>query len=195
MRKHIRGIYQHSILRKNLGKILQSFILVLLTATFLLYHEQKGKQDFVTQLSVQSGIYFLWTTPNQIKSHIWGAYAEIKYRNMPEIEARSSIVEVKINNAEEYRVFVGCLDEYTDYEILQLELKETDTVIYLDEILAYHNFSILTIHNGGTIAVRNIESLKVNPLRNIELYHPYSIEENMLSHMSNLKYTTICLNS
>ena len=196
MRKHIREIYQHSILKKEFAKILQSFILVSLTAVILLGCGQNEKQDFTMQLSVQSGIHFLWTTPNQIKSRIWGAYAEIKYRNMPEIEvSQSTIVIVKIHNAEEYRAFVGCLDEYTDYGVLWLELAETDTVIYLDEILAYHNFHILTIQSGGTIAVRNIENLNANPLRDIKLYHPYAIEENVLGQMSNLEYITICLNS
>lgn len=117
-------------------------------------------------------------------------------RNMPEIEAsQDCIVKAIIQNAEEYQALVGCLEEYMDYSVLLLELAETDTVIYLDEILAYENFHILSIKNGGAISARNMEILNESPVRDIELYHTYSIEENILSQMPNLQYITIHINS
>lgn len=152
--------------------------------------------DFIMQLPMQSDIYFLQITPDQIRSRMQNAVREMIKQNMPEIEvSQDSIVEVKIHNAEEYRAFVCCLEKYRNYGVLWLNLTETDTVVYLDEILAYHNFEILTIQYGGTISVRNMENLNANPLRNIEMYHPCAIEENLLSQMSNLQDVVICFDS
>ncbi|MCM1232907.1 MAG: hypothetical protein NC489_22505 [Ruminococcus flavefaciens] len=117
-------------------------------------------------------------------------------QNLPEIEvSQDSIVKVKLQSMEEYQAFVGCLEEYQDYGVLRMDLAETDTVIYLDEILAYGNFKILRIKNGGTVLVRDIETLKENPVRDIELYHPYAIEENILDQIHTLQDITIRINS
>ena len=78
---------------------------------------------------------------------------------------------------------------------LKLFLEETDTVIYLDDILAYQNFKFLKIYYGGTISARNMEILKDSPVKDIELFHPYAIEENVLSQILNLQYITILIDS
>ncbi|MCM1385918.1 MAG: hypothetical protein NC231_01210 [Bacillus sp. (in: Bacteria)] len=125
--------------------------------------------------------------------------AESDNSNMPEIEVTvsgsSSFLDVKIHNEKEYQAFVDCLEEYTESVGLTLFLEETDTVIYLDDILAYQNFRFLDIHNGGTISVRNMEILHESPVIDIELYHIYAIEENILSQMFNLQYITIRVDS
>ena len=102
--------------------------------------------------------------------------------NMPEIEVSrdSSFLDVTIHNEEEYQAFVDCLENYTEFFSITLFLKETDTVIYLDDILAYQNFTFLKINYGGTISARNMEIINESPVRDIELYHPYAIEENVL---------------
>ena len=145
---------------------------------------------------IRSGIYLSQAAPDRIEHRVQEAVAEKIKRNMPEIEvSQGSLVDVTIHNEEEYRAFINCLEEYVNYGVLTLDLEETDTVIYLDEILAYHNFGILSIEHGGTISARNMKELNTNPLRDIELYHPYAIEEDMLSRMPNLQYIMIRLNS
>lgn len=76
-----------------------------------------------------------------------------------------------------------------------MDLEETDTAVYLEEILAYYNFKILRIRQGGTISVQNMENLDANPLRDIELYHAYAIEEDILSRMPKLQYITSSITS
>ncbi len=143
---------------------------------------------------IRSGIYL--AAPDRIGRRVQEAVAEKISRNMPEIEvSQDSFVYVTIHNEAEYRAFVNCLEEYVDCYSLTLFLKETDTVIYLDEILAYQNFEFLRIMHGGTISARNMEALNTSPLRKIELYHPYAIEEDMLSRMPNLQDIIIRFNS
>lgn len=186
-------IYKYS----TIGKILRSCILISLTVVILSGCGQNGKQDYAMQLNVQSGVHLLQITLNQMKSHIQEANEEIKNRNMPEIEVSrdSCFIKAKIHNEEEYQAFVDCLEEYTESFSLTLYLEETDTVIYLDDILAYQNFEFLDIYYGGTISARNIEILNTSPVRDIELHHPYAIEKNILSQMSNLQYITIRIDS
>ena len=186
-------MYQYSTLRK----ILLSCIFMSLITVILSGCGQNRKNDYVLQLPVQSGTHFLQSSINQIKSCIQEAAAENKNRNMPEIRVSegSSIIKVIIHNEEEYQAFVDCLEEYMDYRTLSLDLAETDTVIYLDEILAYHNFEYLNIFYGGTISALDIENLNACPLREIELYHIYSIEENILSRIPVLQNIEIFLDS
>ena len=186
-------MYQYSTLRK----ILLSCIFISLITVILSGCGQNRKHDYVLQLPVQSGTHFLQSSINQIKSCIQEAAAENKNRNMPEIRTSegSSIIKVIIHNEEEYQAFVDCLEEYMDRSILILDMQETPTVVYLDEILAYHNFWDLSIYCGGIISARDIGNLKENPLEAIDLYHTYTIEENILSQMPALKNIEICLNS
>ncbi len=109
--------------------------------------------------------------------------------------ADSPYVNVDIYNEEEYRAFVGSLEEYLDCQFLQLNMHETDTVIYLDELLAYHNFSYLYIGSGGVISARNMDILKENPLEKIELDCIHAIEENIVSQMPALRDVEIWLDS
>lgn len=106
----------------------------------------------------------------------------------------SSIVNVDINGEGEYRAFVGSLEEYRDRSILILNMQKTDTVIYLDEILAYHNFNSLTISSGGVISVRNMDEFKEDSLHELELHHIYAIEENIIDAMPALRKVEIRLN-
>lgn len=116
--------------------------------------------------------------------------------NTPQNKASgSSIVNVEIHNEGEYRGFVASLEEYMDCPILILDMQATDTVIYLDEILAYQNFHYLTITNGGTISARNMEILNESSVRDIKLDYIYVIEENILSQMPALQHMEIWLNS
>lgn len=180
--------------RNLLRRLLQSFILILLTAAILSYRAQKKEAGLCPVFGFRSGIYL--AAPDRIGRRVQEAVAEKISRNMPEIEvSQDSFVYVTIHNEEEYRAFVNCLEEYVDCYSLTLFLKETDTVIYLDEILSYHNFEFLRIMQGGTISARNMEALNISPLRDIELYHPYAIEEDMLSRMSNLQDIIIHFNS
>ncbi len=123
--------------------------------------------------------------------------AENENPNMPEIEVSHDFfsMKVKIQNEEEYQAFIDCLEEYTESVSLTLNLKETDTVIYLDDILSYQNFEFLKIYNGGTISARNMEILNDSPVRDIELRHIYAIGEDVLSQMSNLENITIRVDS
>ena len=185
-------INQHNLLRR----LLQSFILILSTAAILSYRAPKKEAGLCPVFGIRSGIYLSQAAPDRIEHRVQEAVAEKIKRNMPEIEvSQGSLVDVTIHNEEEYRAFINCLEEYVNYGVLTLDLEETDTVIYLDEILAYHNFGILSIEHGGTISARNMKELNTNPLRDIELYHPYAIEEDMLSRMPNLQYIMIRLNS
>lgn len=181
----------------TIGKILRTCILISLTVAILSGCGQNGKQDYAMQLNVQSGIHFLQITLNQMKSHIQEANEEIKNRNMPEIEVSrdSCFIKAKIHNEEEYQAFVDCLEEYTESFSLTLYLEETDTVIYLDDILAYKNFEFLDIYYGGIISARNTEILNTSHVRHMELYHPYEIEENILIQMPSLQYITIRFNN
>lgn len=180
--------------RNLLRRLLQSFILILLTAAILSYRAQKKEAGLCPVFGFRSGIYL--AAPDRIGRRVQEAVAEKISRNMPEIEvSQDSFVYVTIHNEAEYRAFVNCLEEYVDCYSLTLFLKETDTVIYLDEILSYHNFKFLRITHGGTISARNMEALNTNPLWDIELNHPYAIEEDMLSRMPNLQDIIIHFNS
>ena len=184
-------IYKYSILRK----ILRLCILISLTVTILSACGQKGELGCDIKLSVLPDTRFLRTSINQVNSSMQGTIEENKKRNMPEIEVSksgdSSFLKVKIHNEKEYRIFVECLEDYTECCGITLNLEETDTVIYLDDILAYQNFKFITINYGGTISARNMEVLSESLVKDIELHHPYTIEENVLSQMPALQYITI----
>ena len=90
------------------------------------------------------------------------------------------ILRIAIHNKEEYEEFISSLEEYATYSSLQLYLGETDTTIYLDEILAYQNFQKLYVEKGGIISFKNTQSLTY-PIRRLELSHVYAIEEDVLS--------------
>lgn len=92
------------------------------------------------------------------------------------------ILRIAIHNKEEYEEFISSLEEYATYSRLQLYLGETDTTIYLDEILAYQNFQQLYVEKGGIISFKNTQSLTY-PIRRLELSHVYAIEEDVLSHI------------
>lgn len=89
------------------------------------------------------------------------------------------ILRIAIHNKEEYEEFISSLEEYATYSSLQLYLGETDTTIYLDEILAYQNFQQLYVEKGGIISFKNTQSLTY-PIRRLELSHVYAIEEDVL---------------
>ena len=89
---------------------------------------------------------------------------------------------VKIQTQEEYERFIGRLEEFTDRDSLSMNLGETDTTIYLDEILAYQNFKWLYVRNGGTISFKDTQILTY-PIRSIELSHVSAIEESLLGHI------------
>ena len=92
------------------------------------------------------------------------------------------VLRIAIHNKEEYEEFISSLEEYATYSSLQLYLGETDTTIYLDEILAYQNYQQLYVENGGIISFKNTQILTY-PIQTIELSHVYALEEDMLSHI------------
>ena len=192
-------IYQqsiNSILRKKIRKRLQSCILISLTAMILSgcagQRQEMEETETVTENTQAE-------EPDEVEAD--GAVEEIEETeeaeevlaesenpNMPEIEvSRDSFsMKVKIHNENEYQAFVDCLEEYTESVSLTLFLEETDTVIYLDDMLTYQNFTFLKVYHGGTISARNMEILNDSPVRDIELRHIYAIGEDVLSQMSNL---------
>lgn len=104
-------------------------------------------------------------------------------QDMPEINiVNVSIVEVKIKNKEEYEGFVSRLGEFTGCHRLWIDLEETDTTIYLDEILTYNNFDDVMIENGGIISVKNMENFTYS-MKEIGLRHVFSIDEGVLSRI------------
>ncbi|MBD5552344.1 MAG: hypothetical protein HDQ96_14435 [Lachnospiraceae bacterium] len=104
--------------------------------------------------------------------------------NMPEIEKHSSSVEVTIRNSEEYKVFINMLNDFRDYSILELDMSGTSTTVFLDEIIAGSNFTYFEITNGGIIAIKNKDDLKDYPLKTLELYNVFEIEENLINQVS-----------
>ena len=89
---------------------------------------------------------------------------------------------VKIQTQEEYERFIRRLEEFTGRDSLSMNLGETDTTIYLDEILAYQNFEWLYVRNGGTISFKDTQILTY-PIRSIELDHVLGIEEGLFKHI------------
>lgn len=116
-------------------------------------------------------------------------------KNVELIGSSADIVSVDIHGEGEYRAFVNSLEKYRDCFELRLDMKETDTVVYLDEILAYHNFSYLSIFSGGVIAVRNMDNLKETPLEVLELNRIHAIEENVVSQLPAWRDVEIRLDS
>lgn len=116
-------------------------------------------------------------------------------KNVELIGSSADIVSVDIHGEGEYRAFVNSLEKYRDCFELRLDMKETDTVVYLDEILAYHNFSYLSIFSGGVIAVRNMDNLKETPLEVLELNRVHAIEENVVSQLPAWRDVEIRLDS
>ncbi len=179
---------------KKCGKRLQVYILIVLTVMILpgcAGQEQEMEEPEAVTENVQE--------EGQETTEAEEPLVESDTPNMPEIEVTVSgdysFLDVTIHNEEEYQAFVDCLEDYTESVSLTLFLEETDTVIYLDDILVYQNFEFLDIKYGGTISARNMEVLNESPVRDIELYHPYAIEEDVLSQMSNLEYVTIRIDS
>ena len=101
-------------------------------------------------------------------------------RDMPEIEiVDSSIVSVKIKNEEQYKGFVSRLGEFVHYNMLCVDLEETDTTIYLDEILDCQNFELVQIRNGGRISVKDVQDFTY-PMVEIALNHIFAVEEDVV---------------
>ena len=103
-------------------------------------------------------------------------------------------VRVKIENEDMYKKLINQLECYTDYSALYLDLSETDTTIFLDEILVYSNFEYIDIKNGGVIAVRNRDEFARQTMRSLNLYHISAIEEGVLENISVAKEIRIDLN-
>lgn len=92
-------------------------------------------------------------------------------------------VKVKIENEDMYKELINQLENYTDYSLLYLDLSETDTTIFLDEILVYSNFGYIEIKNGGIISARNMDKFAEQSLSDLELYHVSAIEEGVLQNI------------
>lgn len=92
-------------------------------------------------------------------------------------------VNVKIENEDMYKELINQLENYTDYSLLYLDLSETDTTIFLDEILVYSNFGYIEIKNGGIISARNMDKFAEQSLSDLELYHVSAIEEGVLQNI------------
>ena len=193
---------------RKFGKMMQSCILISLTVMILsgctvdeqemeepetvIENVQEEKTD---EAEVDRAVEEINETEGTEEAEV--PSTESDSQNMPEIEVSrdSSFLYVTIHNEEEYQAFVDCLGNYTECFSITLFLEETDTVIYLDDILAYQNFTFLDIKYGGTISARNMEILNDSPVKDIELFRPYTIEENVLSQMPNLQYITIRVDS
>lgn len=108
---------------------------------------------------------------------------------------QDSIIKVKVYNQEDYSIFLKQLENYNNYHLLYLDLCDTDTVIYLDELLQYQNFGYLQIENGGIICTKDTISLETSSLWEIELCHISMIQENLLNQLGSIKQIRILLDN
>lgn len=101
---------------------------------------------------------------------------------MPEIiQYDHGGLSVEIQSQEEYAEWISQLENYSGFDQLYIYMKETDVVIYLDEILMYGNFKMLTINNGGKISVKDISKINMDMLERIEFNKIHSIDKGLIS--------------
>ncbi|MDE5698379.1 MAG: hypothetical protein K2I96_13380 [Lachnospiraceae bacterium] len=139
---------------------------------------------------------FVLTGCSQGSSGIIGLHREpetivIDLSEWPQQEIISSMPEIKqydhgglkveIQSQEEYAAWISQLENFRSYDQLYMYMKETDVVIYLDEILVYGNFKILTINNGGKILARDISEINMDMLERIEFNNIHSIDKGLIS--------------
>lgn len=107
---------------------------------------------------------------------------DIQYTDL-EIENRDGYVSVQIHNAREYRALRDWLDGPSGEAVvyLTMDMAETETCLYLDEILDGRNLRSLTIQNGGNISVKDMEKLGKYSLTSLELYHISILEADAVS--------------
>ena len=104
--------------------------------------------------------------------------------NMPEIiQYDNGDLSVEIQTQEEYAALISQLEKYQSSSYLDIQINEKDVTIYLDEILAYGNFQILRISDGGMISAKNIDAVNMDMLERIELVQIVSIDEGLISHI------------
>ena len=163
---------------------------IFLISIFCIYMTACGNADRQSAVE-QSGAEIVETENTETKSEETTdtAYAETEseaanvienIQDMPEINiVNVSIVEVKIKNKEEYEGFVSRLGEFVHYNMLRVDLEETDTTIYLDEILDCQNFELVQIRNGGRISVKDMQDFTY-PMVEIALYHIFAVEEDVV---------------
>lgn len=98
-----------------------------------------------------------------------------------EVSQDGRTVMVKIDSQDAYRVFLNQFANGSGYHSLDINLCNTDTVIYLDEILSCQDIGYLYIRNGGIIRARNAAALQTDSLYRIGLYDVLSLQESLFS--------------
>lgn len=110
--------------------------------------------------------------------------AQSEDESIPDIEIIDNcIVEARIHNEEEYEGFVNRLEEFTGCHYLWIDLGDTDTTIYLDEILDLRDFEYLQVRNGGNISARDMKRCAYFKAE-IELSHVFAIDEDVLRYIA-----------
>lgn len=104
-------------------------------------------------------------------------------------------VTVFIYNGDGYVNFLDWMREASDESVkyLTVDLTGTNITIYLEEILAGRDLWSLTIQNGGNVSVKDIQTLAAGELTKIEIYHVFSIDTDVISHIRKLEEITVRL--
>lgn len=104
--------------------------------------------------------------------------------NMPSIELYpDGTISVEIRNQKQYTAWISQLENYTDCIELHLDMQGTDATVYLDEILAYGNFTYLTIKNGGTISAKDVSSINNSTMEKIVFDQVRAIDKMLVNHI------------
>lgn len=105
----------------------------------------------------------------------------------PEIKADNPPVEhisVSIHNEEEYQAFVRQLEASSGCQSLYLDMEDSETAVYLDDLMACPGLTYLRIDSGGRITARDVESLDTSALYVLVLQSVLAVEEDILRHIT-----------
>lgn len=138
-----------------------------------------------------TGIYYMGDveTADEEVFQEWleGILSEEVVYYKPEIKADDPPVEhmsVSIHNEEEYQAFVRQLEASSGCQDLYLDMEDSETEVYLDDLMAAcPGLTYLRIESGGRIAARDAESLDTCALYVLVLKSVLAVEEDILRHI------------
>ena len=105
------------------------------------------------------------------------------------------IVEANIKNNIEYEAFIEWLNMGGEYSSLFLNLKNTYTAIYLDQIVENTNITYVSVRQGGEIMCNNLDILKEKHMEGIFFYHIYGMQEGIIENFGKIDRLNIMLKS
>lgn len=111
-------------------------------------------------------------------------------QNSLKIKIQQNNIKANIQNSKDYQAVLKYLEKLKNIHAIYLDLCNTNTVIYLDELLKNQTIGYLDIKNGGNICIKDQTFLKTSSIYHINLRYVFEIQKNLFDAWNGLE---ICI--